>query len=141
MVIIESKPKNTKTTGYSPENSIFFTPGTTGWRLSIREHIWTPPTDVYEMEEKYCVRVEIAGMDENDFTVKIDSSRLIISGVRPDIPETRAYHQMEIHFGEFSTTVDLPGPVDIEHVTADYTNGFLRVNLPKAQTKHIDISQ
>ncbi len=141
MVTLEVKPKYTKTTGYSPENALLFAQGVTGWRLSIRQHIWTPPTDVYEMEDKYCVRVEISGMDENDFTVKIDSNRLTISGIRSDLPETRAYHQMEIHFGEFSTSVDLPGLVDIDHVSADYTNGFLRVNLPKAQTKHVDISQ
>jgi HSP20 family protein len=139
METIESKPRTTKTTGYSAENSIFFSTGITGWRVSVHQHIWAPPTDVYENEENYVVRVELAGMNEDDFVVKIDQNKLMISGIRPDLPETRAFHQMEIRFGEFSTEVDLPGPVVMEHVSADYSNGFLRVILPKTHSKHITI--
>jgi HSP20 family protein len=78
-------------------------------------------------------------MDENDLSVKIDQNKLIISGVRPDFPETRAYHRMEIQFGEFSTEIEFPGPVGIDHIEADYQNGFLRIVLPKAQARHIPI--
>ena len=139
MKTIESKPRTPKTTGYQPESALFLNTGFTGWHVSLHQHVYAPPTDVYETEDKYVVKVELAGMDENDFIVKIDQNKLLISGVRPDITETRAFHQMEIHFGEFSTEVDLPGPIDMEHVEADYTNGFLRVILPKAHSKHISI--
>ncbi len=139
METIDLKPKTSKTTGYLPEDAVFFTSGLTGWRVSLRPHIWSPPTDVYETEDKYVVRVEIAGMDENDISVKIDQNRLIVSGIRPDLTENRAFHQMEIRFGEFSTEVEFPGPVEIEHVEADYQNGLLRINLPKAQPKHVPI--
>jgi HSP20 family protein len=139
METLTPKPKTKKTSSPLPENAVFLAPGLKGWRVSIHQHIWSPPTDVYETEEKYIIRVEIAGMDENDLSVKIDQNRLIISGFRPDFPETRAYHRMEIHFGEFSTEVEFPGPVEIDHVEADYQNGFLRIVLPKAQAKRIPI--
>ncbi|HLE26657.1 MAG TPA: Hsp20/alpha crystallin family protein, partial [Anaerolineales bacterium] len=58
----------------------------------------------------------------------------------PD-PERRAYHQMEIHFGEFRADVELPGPVDREHITAEYGGGFLRVNLPKLRPTQIEIEE
>ena len=35
----------------------------------VRSSVWSPPTDVYETEEAYVVRVEIAGMREDDFEV------------------------------------------------------------------------
>jgi len=139
MEIIDLRHKTTKTAGYLPEKAVFLGPGLSGWRVSIHPHIWSPPTDVYETEDKYIIRVEIAGMDENDLSIKIDQNKLMISGVRPDFSETRAYHRMEINFGEFSSEVEFPGPVDIEHVEADYQNGFLRIVLPKAQARHIPI--
>jgi HSP20 family protein len=107
--------------------------------LSVRPHVWRPPTDVYEVEEAVIVRVEIAGMAEADFAILLDGHSLSIRGSRPDVSERRAYHQMEIRFGEFSVDIELPAPVDIDQVEAIYQNGFLKVTLPKARPKHIQI--
>jgi HSP20 family protein len=87
----------------------------------VQSSIWSPPTDVYETDDAYAVRVEIAGMREDDFEVVVENNTLLISGNRPDIPERRAYHQMEIRFGKFATAIGLPGPVDIDHAVAQYT--------------------
>jgi len=111
------------------------------WRLHMRSHIWRPPTDVYEVEDALVVRVEIAGMRENDFAIYLDGLILAIRGARPDIPERRAYHQMEIPFGEFATEVELPFQVDVDQILATYTNGFLRILLPRVQPKQIDIEE
>ena len=104
----------------------------------VRSSVWSPPTDMYETEEVYVIRVEIAGMREDDFEVLLENNALLISGSRPDFTERRAYQQMEIRFGKFSTALNLPGPVNIEQARAEYRNGFLTVVLPKAisnQTK------
>ena len=116
------------------------TPGTNRWRNGIRSHVWRPPTDVYETEEVIVVRVEIGGMQEEDFTISLTGRLLSIRGQRPDVPERRAYLQMEILFGEFLSEVDLPGPVATEGVTAEYKAGFLRLVLPKDRPKRIHIS-
>ena len=98
----------------------------------VRSHVWSPPTDQYETEEAYVVRVEIAGMQEDDFEISLENNNLFISGSRPDFPERRAYHQMEICFGKFESALGLPGPVTIEQVKAEYKDGFLTIILPKA---------
>ena len=105
----------------------------------VRSNVWSPPTDQYETEEAYVVRVEIAGMREDDFEVSIENDVLQIAGTRPDAPERRAYHQMEIRFGKFVTALGLPGPVDIDHASAEYKDGFLTVILPKATPKQIKV--
>ena len=105
----------------------------------VRSNVWSPPTDEYETENAYVVRVEIAGMNEDDFEVSIENNTLLIAGVRPDAPERRAYHQMEIRFGKFATALGLPGPVDIDHAIAEYKDGFLTVTLPKAAPKQIKV--
>lgn len=97
----------------------------------VRSNIWDPPTDEYETDAAYIIRVEIAGMREDDFEVSLENNVLQISGLRSDLPERRAFHQMEIRFGKFVTAIGIPGPVDVEHATAEYNNGFLTVVLPK----------
>ena len=111
------------------------------WQLSPRPSFYRPPTDVYETEEKIVVRVELAGMHEGEFSVNFDQGLLQISGVRPEIPEKRAFYQMEIHFGEFLTEVAILTPINMEKIEAVYQDGFLRVNLPKALPKQIKITQ
>ncbi|MBN1146914.1 MAG: Hsp20/alpha crystallin family protein [Anaerolineales bacterium] len=105
----------------------------------MRTPAWRPPTDVYEFEETLVVRVEIAGMREEDFSIQLNGRLLSIRGARQDVAERRAYHQMEIRFGEFSIDLELPFDVESEQVQATYSNGFLRVQLPKARPRHIPI--
>ena len=109
------------------------------WRIAMRPHVWRPPTDVYETEEVIVIRVEIAGMREQDFSVALEDRTLTIRGIRSDISERRAYHQMEIPFGEFSTEVELPAPIVNEGVEAVYRDGFLLITLPKARPQHIQV--
>jgi HSP20 family protein len=101
----------------------------------VRSSVWEPPTDLYETGEAYVVRMEIAGMREEDFDVSIQNGTLIITGVRPDFPARRAYHQMEIRTGKFANLVELPGSVDVDRASAEYQDGFLTITLPKTDSK------
>ena len=105
----------------------------------VRSSLWSPPTDVYETEANCVVKVEVAGMRDEDFEVALENNVLTISGIRLDLNERRAYHQMEIRFGKFEIAVSLPAPVDVEKAVAEYKDGFLVVLLPKADVKHIEV--
>jgi len=109
------------------------------WRVTLRSHVWRPPTDVYETKDVVVVRVEVAGMREEDFSISLSGKNLVIRGVRTDIPERRAYHQMEIVFGEFMSEVELPCNVYAEQAKAEYKMGFLRLELPKTYPQKIQI--
>lgn len=109
---------------------------TVSWQVS--SNIWSPPTDQYETEDAYVVRMEIAGMREDDFEVSHENNTLLISGSRLDIPERRAYQQMEIGFGKFATAISLPGPVNIDLTHAEYKDGFLVVVLPKENQNKVE---
>ena len=110
-----------------------------GWQVSLHSYAWSPPTDVYETESNFVVRVEAAGLRESDFTINAEDNFLVISGVRSESPEWRAYRQMEIRFGEFSTAIELPLGVDVSKAEADYQDGFLKVILPKLKPTNIII--
>ena len=103
--------------------------------LNWRASVWGPPTDIYETDENFVVRIEIAGMKDEDFEIALENNLLMISGNRPDLNERRAYHQMEIRFGKFQVAVEIPIAVDIEGARAEYKDGFLMIQLPKANRK------
>lgn len=101
----------------------------------VRSSVWSPPTDVYETEANYVIKVEIGGMRDEDFEVAFENNILRISGYRPDLNERRAYHQMEIRFGRFELALEIPVTMDIESATAEYKDGFLTIILPKIPPK------
>lgn len=106
--------------------------GTSAPRANRFSGVWHPPTDLYETDDRVIVMVEVPGVDPDRFVISLLERRLVITGTRYD-PNVvrRAYHQMEIHFGEFRTEVELPCVVDEDRVDAEYREGLLRVTLPK----------
>ncbi len=111
---------------------------TTGWQ--VHSSVWTPPTDVYETETALIVKVEVAGMREEDFEVVVEEQILMIRGIRgTEQNERRAYHQMEIRSGKFEIALGLPSGIDLDGASAEYNQGFLIINFPKMQAKQIEV--
>lgn len=109
------------------------------WRLKRKARIWQPPSDVTETEDAFHVIVEIAGMRGSEFIVTCDGKSLTISGSRPDVGEVKAYHQVEISYGDFALNLTLPGALETEAIKATYADGFLRIKLPKRKATEIAI--
>lgn len=107
------------------------------WQVSA--NVWRPPTDMYETAEVFVVRVEVAGMREEDFEVAIEDNILLISGSRPTLNERCAYYQMEIRSGKFEIAVEIPAPVQVEKSVAEYKDGFLMITLPKTNQDHTGV--
>ena len=102
--------------------------------------VWRPPTDVYETESHLVVKVEIAGMDEDELDVSLVDRRLVVAGHR-HAPEAKlVYQNMEIRYGEFRTEVHLGWPVNKEAIEASYSAGFLFVYLPKAKEYRVPVA-
>jgi HSP20 family protein len=105
-----------------------------------RGEIWHPPTDVYETETSVMVRVEVGGLEEEDFEIRLEGHILIISGERRDQADKLAYHQLEMRYGPFLTAVHLSQPIDETGIEATYRDGVLRVILPKAQPCQVPVT-
>ena len=111
------------------------------WVHGNRKRVWRPPTDVYETDSHVVVRVEVAGLREEDFRISVADRRLVIGGLRRDPSEKLAYQQMEINYGEFQTEVYLPSwAVDQDNIEAVYEEGFLSVRLPKKRETRVPIT-
>ncbi|MGB8645066.1 MAG: Hsp20/alpha crystallin family protein [Anaerolineae bacterium] len=92
---------------------------------------WRPPTDVYETSSRVVIKVEIAGMNPDDFEISFAERILQIRGVRQDKQHKLSYHCLEVQYGEFLSEVYLPGDYAESAIEANYENGFLTIALPK----------
>jgi len=110
-----------------------------GWQVGIHSYAWSPPTDVYETDASFVIRLEVAGMCQSDFSIDLKDNFIVISGMRSESPEKRTFHQMEIRFGEFSSAIEIPAGVDVSKAQADYEDGFLNVVMPKIKPTTINI--
>ncbi len=108
--------------------------------ITPHSHAWHPPTDLLETEVEFIIRVEIAGMAENGFSVHYDKNVLLVLGKRPTLDCNCAYHRMEIPYGEFSSAVQLPDEADIRNAIAEYENGFLTIRVPRTKPVNINIT-
>ncbi|MBO0790439.1 MAG: Hsp20/alpha crystallin family protein [Ktedonobacteraceae bacterium] len=99
-----------------------------------RSKTWRPLADILESATMMTVKIELAGMQEEDIEVTLYEDALVISGVRHDdhaLQENLYYHEAQIRYGPFRVEVFITSPIDRDEVTARYENGFLTVDLPK----------
>ncbi len=96
---------------------------------------WIPNADVYETPEQLVVKMEVAGIRKEDLEVTLSERMLVVRGTRPDPCRHGkcSFRQMEIEYGPFECRIVIPRSVDPQRVTASYSNGFLRIDLPKSE--------
>ncbi len=99
--------------------------------------------DVEEGEKYILFTFDLPGLEEKDISIEIKENVLSISGERTEeISEDGTRKFKGRHYGVFKQSFGLPKTVDQEKVEADYTNGVLKVLLPKkevAQPKRIEV--
>ncbi|MGD0765459.1 MAG: Hsp20/alpha crystallin family protein [Dehalococcoidia bacterium] len=95
--------------------------------------ILAPPTDVFETADHVVVVAEIAGIQEQEVEIEIEGERLRFHGEKSDreAKPTHRHTQMEICYGAFERTLLLPARIDPEGIRVSYSEGFLRIVLPK----------
>ncbi len=110
--------------------------------ISRRSATWRPPTDLHETEDAYFVKIEIAGMAEEDIEVTLYEDAVVVSGVRADesLPaEGASFHEAQIRYGPFQAAIPLPTPIRRAGAEARYANGFLRLRLPKKPPERLRV--
>jgi HSP20 family protein len=94
-----------------------------------------PAIDIRDAENQTMIAVELPGVAKEDVKISVDKGMLTISGERkePGLPEGSRALRNEISYGAFVRTLELPYPVKMEAISAELSNGILRVSLPKAE--------
>lgn len=88
------------------------------------------PMTMWVDDDQYHVEADLPGVSEADVDVTIHNDTLIIRGERK-AEEGRQYLYNGRWFGRFERAVTLPEAVDADAVNASFTDGVLRIDLPK----------
>jgi HSP20 family protein len=96
---------------------------------------WNPAVDVYQDKDQFTVYAELPGLKKEEIEISLNGDTLTISGERTHEAEAKAEQgfRTERFFGKFQRSLTLPVPVNAEKVNATYTDGILKVVLPKAE--------
>jgi HSP20 family protein len=106
---------------------------TTG-REDITTADWVPAVDVSETDTEYLVKVDLPGIKKEDVKLTASEGRLTLRGERQHEKEekTEKLHRIERAYGSFVRSFALPDDVNEAKTSADYTDGILRIHLPKS---------
>ncbi len=91
--------------------------------------------DMYEEQDKVVVRLKAPGFSEKDVDITVEDNALTITGTAEQKEEdkNKKYYRKEIVQRSFTRTVSLPSKVVAEKAKAEFKNGILEIELPKAE--------
>lgn len=107
---------------------------------------WMPAIDLCERGGDLVMKAELPGCERSDIQVRVDDGMLVVEGERHlDHEDSREGHyHSERRYGRFMRSISLPGDVDEDKVTANFTNGVLEVVMPRTgarKGRSIDIGE
>jgi len=107
------------------------------------KRVWKPQMDIFETRTEIVIQAEIAGVRKEDIVIEVSNKAVKLSGNRRTnhLDRTATYRLAEIQFGQFERVLYLPSVIDIEKVSAQFSNGFLEIILGKLFKKDIKSRQ
>jgi HSP20 family protein len=106
------------------------------------------PVEVSETDTSVDVKASLPGVKPEDIEVTVTGDLLSIKGEFKSETESkdekRNYHRQERRYGSFSRQVTLPTSVNSDACEANFENGVLTLQLPKAEeakVKKVQITQ
>jgi len=102
---------------------------------SLNAGNFIPPVDIYEDEHRLILRLEVAGIPQQDLEIHLENQTLTINGERrfPQDQKEENFLRIERRYGSFVRTFTLPATLDTGAVQANYENGVLSISLPKKE--------
>jgi HSP20 family protein len=98
---------------------------------------WHPLADVYETPDSIVVQLELPGITREEIDIRAEPQALCVKGQRRSSTSSRveAYLRMERSHGPFQRTFQLSDDILPADVTAELTDGVLRIHMPKADQR------
>jgi HSP20 family protein len=103
--------------------SIFFLSATQN------ESRWIPNADIYHSARGWLIKLDVAGVERDDISIRAEGARLFISGQRRDraVNEDWNHYSMEIAYSRFARVIELPCDLSRAHLSAELRDGMLLV--------------
>jgi HSP20 family protein len=105
-------------------------------RFMMDQRRWSPQVDILETPDSVTLIAEVSGLKKDEIRISVNRNLVLLAGKRQPsaIDKAVRYLQMEIEYGSFERTFELPYMVDESQIEAHYQDGLLTVVLPKKRT-------
>lgn len=129
---------------WNPESSLFptlsnwiddFFAGDGDFPKPMVKGVTIPAVNVTENNKAFKLEVAAPGFKKDDFKLEVKNGYLCIEGETKEEKEEKdeQYTRREFRFNSFSRSFALPENVKEGEIEAKYTDGILRITLPKAK--------
>jgi len=104
------------------------------WPAQRQLNTFVPAMDVYQDENNVYVETALAGVDPEKVDIAIENDILTVKGATEHKSEVdeKNYYRKEVRRGSFYRSVALPTHVVGDDASAEYTDGILKITIPKA---------
>ncbi len=94
-----------------------------------------PSAELEETPEAIHLKLEIPGLEAKDLDIQVSEQSVSISGERKSETKTeeKGMVRSEFRYGKFERIIPLPVHVKFDDAKAEYKNGILTLDLPKAK--------
>jgi len=94
-----------------------------------------PAVNIWVAADLAMVTTELPGIDSKAIDISVVNDALTLRGSRqPDGPnQSESYHRRERWQGQFTKTLELPFPIEVNKIEARYAKGVLLISLPRAE--------
>ena len=108
------------------------------WPASARNSL--PAVNVSEDDKTYTIDVVAPGFNKEDFKINVNDDVLTISAESKtestnNDNNTRQYSRREYSYSSFTRSFSLPDNAKDDAISANYTDGILKLNIPKTETQ------
>ena len=92
-----------------------------------------PKVDLTENDKELSISVELPGINKKDIEINYKDGYVTVSGEKKDKNEEKDkdYYKTERRYGKFCRSFSIPEYVDTDKILAKYSNGILKIKLPK----------
>lgn len=90
--------------------------------------------DAWRHGDQFVVELDLPGIAPDSIDVNVDHDVLTIQAERPEPKEGPTWLLAERPYGVFRRRLSLSTDLATDKITADYTDGVLRVTIPVAET-------
>lgn len=96
---------------------------------------WSPNVDIRETKDNFVLTFELPGISKDDINIHFEDGLLKVEGERKEdeAMEGVSLLRRERRFGKFYRSFKVKARVQSDKIEADYKNGLLTINLPKAE--------
>ncbi len=116
-------------------NRLFDSIGTSSLDKEKRNLGFVPPAEMTETADAVHLRLEVPGMQAKDLDIEVTAESVAISGERKEETKTeeKGMTRSEFRYGQFRRVISLPARINNQNVKAEYKDGILKLELPKAE--------